>query len=165
LEPNQAGNFECPQIFNTFVVLHIGTSSQLAFLVPSKPDLSKPELLYVPYFNEQCLVVAASLNGGNTLELLTKKISQFHSQLFGVEAETKLPSGKIDELLTEALNNKSSLTINPQFYGERHDPNAGASFDSFQAQTSLANVSQYFQAIFYDIFSCLEQQLAELSPI
>jgi hypothetical protein len=55
-------------------VLHIGTSSQVAFLSNQKPeiDVYLNYLLRYPYFNGKCLVVAASLNGGNVFELLIR---------------------------------------------------------------------------------------------
>jgi hypothetical protein len=44
--------------------------------------------------------------------------------------------------LDQAFNScaSSSLVVDPLFYGERHKPNAGASFTGFQAQTSLIDV-------------------------
>jgi sugar (pentulose or hexulose) kinase len=52
-------------------VLHIGTSAQITFISNEKPAVSQDlsHLLRWPYFNEQWLVMAAALNGGNVFQL------------------------------------------------------------------------------------------------
>lgn len=63
----------------------MGTSCQLAlseFLatVPSSPDPSSP-VQYFPYFNNQYLAVAASLNGGNVLAQFVNMIQNWMGYL------------------------------------------------------------------------------------
>ena len=59
----------------------MGTSCQLAFpefleTVPESPDPSCP-VQYFPYFNNQYLAVAASLNGGNVLSQFVSMIQNW----------------------------------------------------------------------------------------
>lgn len=67
------------------LVINMGTSCQLAFpeflaTVPSSPDPSSP-VQYFPYFNNQYLAVAASLNGGNVLSHFVNMIQNWMGYL------------------------------------------------------------------------------------
>ena len=68
-----------------FSVMNISTSSQLCFPVhcsnftPARSDNPSP-ISYFPYFDEQYLAVAASLNGGNVLTHFVKMLQQWFSE-------------------------------------------------------------------------------------
>lgn len=62
-------------------VLNISTSAQITFVVDDfKPKPGPPEdspVEYFPYFKNQFIAVAASLNGGNSLATFVKMIQQW----------------------------------------------------------------------------------------
>lgn len=66
-------------------VLNISTSAQISFVVEDyKPDSGPPKstpLEYFPYFKNQFIVVAASLNGGNCLATFVKMLQQWTMEL------------------------------------------------------------------------------------
>ena len=56
-------------------MLNIGTASQLAFFSDETKSHLRPQyaaLTNIPYFNNTYLLVAVSMNGGNTLEAFTR---------------------------------------------------------------------------------------------
>ena len=62
--------------------MNISTSGQMIFpvscsgFIPPRTDNPTP-ISYFPYFNEQYLAVAASLNGGNVLAHFVKMVRQW----------------------------------------------------------------------------------------
>lgn len=59
-----------------FSVINIGTSAQFAFAIDKNSDIRNIMLIkgldIFPYSKQKNLVVAASLNGGNTVEFFAK---------------------------------------------------------------------------------------------
>lgn len=65
-------------------VLNISTSAQLTYVDPTYNPINKTQsncIEYFPYFNDQYLAVAASLNGGNTLAAFVKALQQWALEL------------------------------------------------------------------------------------
>lgn len=66
-------------------VLNISTSAQITFVVEDyQPNSGPPELTpveYFPYFKNQFIAVAASLNGGNSLATFVKMLQQWALEL------------------------------------------------------------------------------------
>ena len=88
-------------IHDLISVMNISTSGQLIFPVscsgfaPPRCDNPSP-ITYFPYFNQQYLAVAATLNGGNVLSHFVKMIQQWFTAfgklviiVFSMEKETK----------------------------------------------------------------------------
>lgn len=69
----------------TDAVLNVSTSAQITFVADDyEPDVGNPQttsLLYVPYFNNKFIAVAASLNGGNSLATFVRMLQQWSMDL------------------------------------------------------------------------------------
>ncbi|VDN55124.1 unnamed protein product [Dracunculus medinensis] len=95
--------------------LNLGTSAQLfcrmsyGYRIEKLPSSS---LIEIPFFNQQRLLVAASLNGGNSIELLAKAKPR----------------------------EKPTCSVQPTFYGER-DANILAAITNLQPKTSISDVN------------------------
>ncbi|KAF7272156.1 sedoheptulokinase-like isoform X2 [Rhynchophorus ferrugineus] len=107
-------------------VLNISTSAQITFVaenyVASDGPPAKSSVEYFPYFNNQYIAVAASLNGGNTLATFVKMIQQWT-----LELGFSVPQSKVWEkvlALSQDDAAESDLIIIPRCLGERHAPNA-----------------------------------------
>lgn len=65
-------------------VLNISTSAQITFVVENYQPPDKPantSIEYFPYFKNQYIAIAASLNGGNTLATFVKMLQQWTMDL------------------------------------------------------------------------------------
>ena len=78
--------------------------------------------------------MAASLNGGNILSHLVATLKSWLEDL-----GTPLPESKIwDRLLSPQCSESPSIRVNPQLFGERHDPDlTGSVLDLTPAIPSL----------------------------
>lgn len=78
----------------------------------------------------------------------------------------EIPNNKIKDLLDKALSCECSLKVDSLFFGERHNPNIGASLLNFYPQTSLPEVILYtILVVKTHLFSYLEVQQLELFVI
>ncbi len=106
----------------TDIALTLGTGGQLAVLLPPEKMLEpRPATLeYRPYVDKQIIAVVASLAGGQAWDWLVDSISGWLNEL-GIKA---LPREELYEHLIERGLQvpNSSLTIQPNIGGERHDP-------------------------------------------
>ena len=97
-----------------------------------KPNLPKSITVF-PYFGEKVLLVAASLNGGNVLDIFVESLLNWYTQLgMQNELDKELNFKQRKDCLFERLiklceesksdeaNNKL-IKCKPTFYGERHD--------------------------------------------
>ncbi|NXG35819.1 SHPK Sedoheptulokinase, partial [Dromaius novaehollandiae] len=113
----------------TDAVLNISTSAQLTismppgFQPPEKPDPFSA-VTYFPYFNDNYLAVAASLNGGNVLATFVDMVAQWTAEL-GLEVQETTIYTKI--IKAALAQNNSKLSIHPTVFGERHMPEQLAS--------------------------------------
>ncbi|XP_066911025.1 sedoheptulokinase-like [Clytia hemisphaerica] len=128
-------------------VLNIGTSAQLSIIVDKDSSMvhqtisqNHSELQIVPYDQENVIVTAASLNGGNVLHQLATSLVSWMTDL---ECQN-VPSSsevliKFNQLQTDA--GTSLLEISPTIFGERHDPNLSASVRNIRPDNlSLGNI-------------------------
>lgn len=127
-----------------FIVLNIGTSSQLAVVADeytaSRSVVDFSTLLRVPYFAGKHLIVAAALTGGNALAHFIKQLQCWCSEL-GISAPTK---DSIYQSLFESASKlkKTSLHITPLLWGERHLPSGrGAVSDLDTSNSSLGDIT------------------------
>ena len=125
-----------------FLVLNIGTSSQLA-VVATEGGISikdHPSLLQVPYFGGKNLIVAASLTGGNAM-------AQFVDQIQGWCSELSVSTPNKDNIYqrlfeSAAKIDESSLCIDPLLWGERHFPSGHGSASNMHTNNgSLGDIT------------------------
>lgn len=98
------GDLQCSVLASveekTDAVLNISTSAQIAFLVNSKleeSELSGPprtDRIYIPYINNTYLAVAASLNGGNSLDTFVTMLQNWFLR-FGFNVPKGTPSNQM----------------------------------------------------------------------
>lgn len=120
-------------------VLNISTSAQLAIVTNVITDLGCSTIEHLPYFNNDYLVVAASLNGGNVLATFVKMLQQWMLE-FGFP----VPQSKVFEKLIAlglAAPPPTDMKISPHLLGERHIPTAKASVENIDlSNIQLGNV-------------------------
>jgi len=122
-------------VYYLFSVLNIGTSCQLAVVVPDSvcaidsgdsPNLAKnvtrEALQLLPFFKGRKVITAASLSGGNVFAVYVKTLMSWMKDL-GVN--DSLPS--TDEIYQRILyyaekKGSTSLKVDPTFWGERRFP-------------------------------------------
>ncbi len=102
-------------------MLNIGTASQLVVIKSSPLSSLPPSVLEVPYFNQQTLVVAASLTGGNVAKTFVTTLLSWLNEL-------GLPCPNTEEVYTGLLSRAqecmtTSLRMDVRLWGERHTPN------------------------------------------
>lgn len=104
-------------------MLSVGTASQLVVVKPSTVqfDVSRyPSVVEVPYFNEQTLVVAAALTGGNAIAKFVEFLREFLTSLH--ISETQVNDDLIYSTLIDLAKTKydTPLKVDPVLLGERH---------------------------------------------
>ncbi|KAH1009373.1 hypothetical protein HUJ04_001734 [Dendroctonus ponderosae] len=127
-------------------VLNISTSAQITFVAenyqpPDQPASSSIE--YFPYFQNQYIAIAASLNGGNSLATFIKMLQQWT-----LELGFSVPQSKVWEkvlALSQEDNAISDLQTTPTCLGERHAPNASASMRNIHVGN--LGLGQVFRAL------------------
>ncbi|XP_063152070.1 sedoheptulokinase [Candoia aspera] len=141
------GDFQC-SVYSCMTeksdaVLNISTSAQLTVFMPPEfqpvesPDPTSP-LVYFPYFGNQYLVLAASLNGGNVMATFVNMVVGWMAELGLEVSESDLYRPMIQAALTQA---DTHLDICPTIFGERHGPTASASVTGITAsELSLGHV-------------------------
>lgn len=146
------GDIQCSVLstleFPSDAVLNISTSAQITFVVddyipPDTPLLDSP-VEYFPYFNNQFITIAASLNGGNSLATFVRMLQQWTMDLgFSV------PQSKVWErvlaLSDDDDNAISDLVIVPTCLGERHAPDASGTMHNIRAGN--LGLGQVFRAL------------------
>ena len=131
-------------ILIVFVVLNIGTSSQLAVVTDretaSRSIADCSTLLQVPYFAGKHLVVAAALTGGNAMAHFVEQIQKWCGEL-GISVPSK--DDVYQSLFDSAKKIEgSSLHVSPLLWGERHLPSGrGAVLDLDTLNTSLGDIT------------------------
>ncbi|KAI1729051.1 sedoheptulokinase [Ditylenchus destructor] len=132
-----------PVIQDDEAVIHIGTSSQISFLprIPIHTN-AYPGLQKFPFFNNKCLSVAASLNGGNCLDTFVEHITACCRFLFQNTPELHLKTDIFKEILGKPSESSTGLLVTPLFRGERHSPEIGASLQNWTAGTTPIEFAQ-----------------------
>ncbi|VDN04456.1 unnamed protein product [Thelazia callipaeda] len=106
-------------VFNFFKVLNLGTSAQLCFAseVDQAPSTS---LLTEPFFGNKRLIVAASMNGGNAIDIIAQKMIEWASELVSDNKSLKVDYNKLNDILTKPEKCTSSVVrVEPIFLPER----------------------------------------------
>ncbi|XP_061196255.1 sedoheptulokinase-like [Saccostrea echinata] len=106
-------------------VLNLGTSCQMAFpefleTVPTFPESSSP-VQFFPYFNNQYLAVAASLNGGNVLSQFVSMLQNWIAAFGCVKSKEDIWKTLL-ESSPKTNKNENPIKIHPTIFGERHAP-------------------------------------------
>lgn len=152
------GDFQCSVLASMETeqdaILNISTSAQLSFLKQKGflPDIPIPEnqiIDYFPYFDDQYLAVAASLNGGNVLVAFVKMLHQWIKYL-GAEISEKDIWKK---LTTNNTDITSDIVIDPTIFGERYQPGKRASV------LNLDSCSHQLNEIYFSICKGLVSNL------
>ncbi|KAL1498093.1 hypothetical protein ABEB36_008947 [Hypothenemus hampei] len=127
-------------------VLNISTSAQITFVAENYKPSDQPEkssVEYFPYFKDNYIAIAASLNGGNSLATFVKMLQQWTLDLgFSV------PQSKIWEKLLSLSEDDSSISdliVTPTCLGERHAPDASASIKNIRVGN--LGLGQVFRAL------------------
>ncbi|CAG9817419.1 unnamed protein product [Phaedon cochleariae] len=128
-------------------VLNISTSAQISFIVEDyTPNSGPPQhtpFHYWPYFNNNFVTVAASLNGGNSLATFVRTLQQWTMDL-----GFNIPQSKIWEkviALSSDENATSDLEIRPTCLGERNQPDLLASVTNIHVGN--LGLGQVFRAL------------------
>ncbi|KAI1721511.1 sedoheptulokinase [Ditylenchus destructor] len=133
-----------PVIQEDEAVLNIGTSSQISFLPRMPIDTNAyPGLQKFPFFYNKCLNVAASLNGGNSLDTFVEHITACCKFLFqNTPEKLQLKTDIFKEILGKPSESSTGLLITPLFRGERHLPEMGASLQNWTMGTMPVEFAQ-----------------------
>lgn len=116
-------------------VLNLGTSAQLCFC---RTDYVMPSpLLTHPFFDSVHLITAASLNGGNTLQLLADKIVEWASEI-ATGTNLKVDFKKLEAALSKPPR-RSTVTVCSTFFGERVGGLPSA-INSIRPDTSITEI-------------------------
>ncbi|CAG9788839.1 unnamed protein product [Diatraea saccharalis] len=137
-------------------VLNISTSAQLAIVVKDISDLGYSTIEHLPYFNNNYLVAAASLNGGNVLATFVKMLQQWMLE-FGFP----IPQSKVwEKLISIGLEapTSTSMKISPHLLGERHMPSAKVTVENID----LSNIQ--LGQVFKSLCNSLIENLHNMMP-
>ncbi|BET02360.1 FGGY family of carbohydrate kinases, N-terminal domain [Nesidiocoris tenuis] len=120
-------------------VLNISTSAQLAFVLPPTSSIHRPEGTETliedwPFFEDNHLVVASTLNGGNALATFITML-----QHWMLDLGHNIPQSTLWDKCIELAGKceTSDLKVTPTLIGERYDPKARASVTNI----TLGNLS------------------------
>ncbi|CAH0400984.1 unnamed protein product [Chilo suppressalis] len=138
-------------------VLNISTSAQLAIVVKNMSDLGFSTIEHLPYFNNNYLVVAASLNGGNVLATFVKMLQQWMLE-FGFPIPQSKVWEKLISLGLAAPAPTSSMKISPYLLGERHMPSAKVAVENID----LSNIQ--LGHVFRSLCDSLIENLHQMMP-
>ncbi|XP_050531980.1 sedoheptulokinase-like isoform X2 [Daktulosphaira vitifoliae] len=116
------GDLQCSVLatspIETDAVINISTSAQIAFITKHTEHVFG-SIEYFPFFQNYFLVVAASLNGGNVLDIFVNSILNWIVSL-GLSITKDLWSQLLKSSSEEYIN--TSLIVSPLMMAERHDP-------------------------------------------
>lgn len=138
-------------------ILNISTSAQLCFVAKNFKPRNKPAISPVehfPYFKNEYLAVAASLNGGNVLAHFVSMLQQWTQGLGAPVEEHQI----WNKLLDLPHQKPASLKINPALLGERHQPEATASV------TKISPENLSLGGVFRSICEGLVENIYKMMP-
>uniref|UniRef100_A0A0R3QE46 FGGY_C domain-containing protein n=1 Tax=Brugia timori TaxID=42155 RepID=A0A0R3QE46_9BILA len=119
----------------------LGTSAQLCFL-PTINLIASAPLLTVPFFNcgKKKIIVAASMNGGNAINLIAEKVVEWASQLISDRNDLQVDYQKLNDILNECKNcSSSTVDIQPVFLPERID-NVSSYISGINSSTTIEEI-------------------------
>ncbi|VIO92591.1 Uncharacterized protein BM_BM6000 [Brugia malayi] len=123
-------------------VLNLGTSAQLCFL-PTINLIASAPLLTVPFFGncgKNKIIVAASMNGGNAINLIAEKVVEWASQLISDRNDLQVDYQKLNDILNECKNcSSSTVDIQPVFLPERID-NVSSYISGINSSTTIEEI-------------------------
>ncbi|XP_044015057.1 sedoheptulokinase-like isoform X2 [Aphidius gifuensis] len=141
-------------------VLNISTSAQLTYVDPTYNPINKTQLNcieYFPYFNDQYLAVAASLNGGNTLAAFVKALQQWT-----LELGFSIPQSQVWEKCINSSNKDtaiSAMEIEPLLLAERYNPDKTASVTGITLDT--LDLGKVFRSLCSGIIKNIHNMMSE----
>ena len=155
----------------------MSTSAQLTFVTSSRPEIKSQQtnksIDYFPYLNNQFLMIAASLNGGNVLQYLITTIKKVNQQFADVTVSESKIWDKIIELGMQFLNHENdqnkkdkTLKIKPILFGERHQPDVLGSIDNISLNVDFGElIVSFCEGLIDNIFEMMSVELMVKSGI
>lgn len=139
-------------------ILNISTSAQLCFIARNYKPKLKPVLAsieYFPYFENEFLAVAASLNGGNVLSCFVNMVQGWTRELGHIVSDIK-----IWETVNTLARQKpvASLKIQPTLLGEHTQPDMKGSV------TNITSRNLSLGSVFHSLCEGLVENLSKLLP-
>ncbi|KAL3078247.1 hypothetical protein niasHS_012134 [Heterodera schachtii] len=154
--------------------LHIGTASQIAFVSQRLAEEMSSKVVLPnsirrdPFFDDDFLLVAPSLNGGNVFAGLFQQIASWSADLFGFPFDfSPLSFSAAFSLLDRIFNSPNSqpnngelppVKVMPTFFGERHisAQEGGAVVENWRMDTPI---EQFLVSIARGIVANLAQMM------
>jgi sedoheptulokinase len=110
-----------------------------------------PGVTINPYFGDQVLLVAASLNGGNVLETFIETLLKWNTELGLAPCNQEIDRNQVWKRLislaeeAELVSIKNSLQCEPKLFAERHDKQRFGSMSNIRFD-NLASIGHVFAA-------------------
>lgn len=165
------GDFQCSVLasmsHSTDAVLNIGTSSQLAVVLPVPSSetahreveheaKNSPTIQVLPFFKGKKVATSASLTGGNSVAAFVSMLQDWISSL-GLEVP---PEDLIYEKLRNCANSsiETSLEIVPTIWGERHAPESSGQVTGIRTENlTLGSVTS---ALYKGVLTNLQSMMS-----
>lgn len=156
------GDFQCSTLATLELpndaILNVSTSAQLCFVARNYKPKPKPTIApveYFPFFGNEYLAVAASLNGGNTISSFVNMVQSWTKELGSPVSENKI----WETVITQSRNKPvASLKIQPTPLGERYQP------DLTGAVTNITTGNLGLCSVFHSLCEGLVENIWKMLP-
>lgn len=139
-------------------ILNFSTSAQMCFVAKNYKPKLKPTITpteYFPFFNNEFLCVAASLNGGNVLSSFVSMVQNWTKELGSPVSEAKI----WETLVTQGRQKPAaSLKVQPTLLGERYQPDLTA------AITEITTRNLGLGSVFHSLCEGLVENICKMMP-
>ncbi|CAF0982997.1 unnamed protein product [Didymodactylos carnosus] len=153
----QCSVYSCLENDKNDCVCNISTSAQLCVTIERKHEMNKnfkedqllSSYIRVPYFDNNDLLVAASLNGGNVLTSFIQMIDMWLNELIPNSSSFLSIQELWSKIIQLGLKSSSCplLDLSAALYGERHDPDMCAYIQNIRFNTNINNIGLVFRSI------------------
>ena len=152
-------------------MINISTSSQLCIAISALEyeniKVKLPSSVTInPYIDDQVLLVAASMNGGNVLDNFIDTLIEWNEQLGLKDIRNETVEQQKDKIWKKLIsiaesnpNGKCELEFIPRLYGERHDTKTFGSLNNI----SVGNFK--LGKVFNSLCNGLIQNLHDMFPM
>ncbi|RWS11814.1 sedoheptulokinase-like protein [Dinothrombium tinctorium] len=153
------------------LVLNAGTSMQLCMQMPNgripksgNKDGDADEAMikscvdFFPYFERNFLAVAASLNGGNVLQIYVNNVRRLIQLIVGENVSTDQIWNRL--IAAAAADNSTmpmQVTVNPCAFGERFNPKLKAQISNISPDVSFVDI---FAAVCYGLINNIFEMMS-----
>lgn len=156
------GDLQCSTLatleLKSDAILNVSTSAQMCFVARNYKPKSKPVIApieYFPYFKDEYLAVAASLNGGNVISLFVNMVQDWTKDLGSPVSENKVWERVI---VLGRQKPVASLKIQPTPFGERYQP------DMTAMVTEIINRNLDLGSVFHSLCEGLVENMCKMLP-